>query len=294
MEAADREQVGEPGPAHRLGVGFGDAVLVAGGERGGDAALRPVAERIADMRGEPGAQIGEPGRPASTRRRRDDREVERAPAAADALEPGGPGEIVAARRGRRRRRHQPGAHPHRRAGGKAGRSARLVDIDAQARRQRRVIRRDEEAQRAFGGERLNAFDARRECRDMLALDSGRRDPLGLGPDQAAAHRRGEREDRRRATPACTRRGGEKPAGRAQRKREESEPGRAVRQREPGGDAGDEADRKPQGELVALGIGEGLEALGKAAGERAWSRRARYARAAGVTGRHGGHPWRNAA
>ena len=40
VQAADRQQVGQARPAHRLGILLADRGLVAGGERGGDSAAR--------------------------------------------------------------------------------------------------------------------------------------------------------------------------------------------------------------------------------------------------------------
>ena len=120
MKPADREQMGKARAAHRLGILLGDAVLVAGGERGGDAALAAAAEPLADMRREPLAPAGDArARALWLGGRRDDGDIERAAAAADPLEPGGAGEIIAAGHGHRRRRHQPGAQPDGRARGEA-------------------------------------------------------------------------------------------------------------------------------------------------------------------------------
>ena len=59
VEPADREQMGEARAAHRLGVGLGNAILVAGGERGGDAGLAAAAELRADMGREALAPAGD-------------------------------------------------------------------------------------------------------------------------------------------------------------------------------------------------------------------------------------------
>ena len=59
VEPADREQMGEARAAHRLGVRLGDAELVAGGERGGDAALGAAAEPLADMSRQALAPVGD-------------------------------------------------------------------------------------------------------------------------------------------------------------------------------------------------------------------------------------------
>ena len=89
VEAADREQMGKAGAAHRLGVGIGNAILVAGRERGGDAAFAapPSRARICAER-----RWRQPARRADRLRLRggrDDGDVERAAGAADLLEPGG-------------------------------------------------------------------------------------------------------------------------------------------------------------------------------------------------------------
>ncbi len=96
VEAADREQVGEAGAAHRFGVRFGNPALVAGGQRGGDPA-GAAGEPGADMVGEALAGVGEPGPPALLAGGRDQPDDGDPAGAADPLEPGGAGEIVGAR-----------------------------------------------------------------------------------------------------------------------------------------------------------------------------------------------------
>ena len=59
VQPADREQMGEARTAHRVVVRIGNAILVAGGERGGDAAFAGRRQLGADMGGEALAQAGE-------------------------------------------------------------------------------------------------------------------------------------------------------------------------------------------------------------------------------------------
>ena len=192
---------------------------------------------------------------------RDDGDVERAAGAADPLEPGGAGEIIGAGHRHRRRRHQPGAQADGGAGVEAGHDLVLVDIDAEPRRQ---------ARRRSGGRRggrsrsaasaLDAFDPSRSTSISRARSRrGAAALLGLPPDQAAAERGGEAEDRRAPCPsaspgASARLAERRPCRRAAGRRSR----RPVRQPEPGADAEDQADRQPERQLVALGLGQAFE------------------------------------
>ena len=173
VKAADREQMGEAGAAHRLGVRLGNAALVAGGERGGDRRLRRRGE---PRRGyAPARRWRQPAiraRQALLGGRRDDGDVERAAGAADPLEPGGAGEIVGARHGHRRRRHQPGAQADggaRRRG--PGRSLSSSTLTRSRARQALADRADDQADGLLGGERLDAFDRRRSNSIIRARSS---------------------------------------------------------------------------------------------------------------------------
>ncbi len=254
--------MGKAGAAHRLGVRFGDAELVAGGERGGDAALG-AAEPAADVGGEALAPVGDAGGEALRRGRRDDCDVEGAAGAADPLEPGDAGEIIGPRDGHRRGRHQPGAQPHRGAGLEAGHRLGLVQVDAEAMRQSLADRAHDEADGPLGGEALDAFDGGGDLDHAVAREARRGDALGLPPDQGAAQSGGEGEDGEAPAPprvAAQRDGAE---GEAERGEQEGGPLRLVGQPEPGADAEDQADREPERELVALGLGEAFETGGQA-------------------------------
>jgi hypothetical protein len=112
VKAADREEMCQARGAHRFGIGVGDRALIAGRERGGDRAL-PAAEPFAHMIGQALPCRGKAGAPVllSGLCRHLDL-AERTAGAADALEPGHPGEVERARHRRRRGRHQPGAQAH--------------------------------------------------------------------------------------------------------------------------------------------------------------------------------------
>src|SRR3954471_14600947 len=97
MEAADRKQMGKARAAHCVIVRLGDAILVAGGERGGNARFPAgTAELGADMGGKSLAQIGEAAGEAPLRGGCDHFDAERAAGAADLLEPGSAAEIIGA------------------------------------------------------------------------------------------------------------------------------------------------------------------------------------------------------
>jgi hypothetical protein len=94
------------------------------------------------------------------------------------------------------------------------------------------------------------------------LDPRRGDALGLPPDEATAHSRGQREDRDGPPGPAPRRERQAGKGDGSAQEQEARPGEQVREREPRRDACPEPDRKPERQLVPLGLEQLFNAGGQ--------------------------------
>ena len=215
VQAADRQQVREAGAPHRLRIHVGDRAGVAGRERRRDPA-RAAFKLLMDMAREADAQALALVIAAGQDRHR----RQPAPGRAEAVEPRDAREIIGARHGRRRGRHQACAHRHDRALGDAGGRIGHGEVDADAGRRRigRMIeparRRQRQADQRARRQRLHPLDPRLEPRHGRARQNRGRRLLRLPPHERHARRQrhpGDRDAAPRAPSApqrhCKRRHG---------------------------------------------------------------------------------------
>ena len=274
-----------PLAAHRLGVLFGDRILVAGGERGGDPGRAGSEGCSADMPRAGGcAARSSPRGSAGSRTSTGPIALPTAPMP---LEPGVAGEIVAAGQRHRRRRREPGPEPDQRPARQPVRRVLVVDRHPNPRRQRRI-----------GGAQRQP-ERRLWRRDVRPARPG---PSNLGRPaaaRAAARRPTPTRAQTRAQPSVAA-SANQPSARPARplpRREagQRQRGRDAQERRPVASAGRartrrrcraEADREPRRQLRALAPRGAFEPLASRAETRPpkapstlWKRRIRYVRGA---------------
>ena len=259
VEAADREQMGEARAAHRLGVGLGNAILVAGGERGGDAALAAPPSRARICAERRCRQPAMRARKALARRR-----ARRARCRARGRCRRSAGTRRRARNHRRRAPPSAPAASARRAAGRWRRArARRHAFSSSTLTRSRAGRPVADRARPAGGRLRSAASACTlstravDLHHPLALEPRRGGALGLPPDQAAAERGGEAKRasaRPQRVPGASASG---PSAGAGGEQQEGGPSRPVRQPEPGGDAEHQPDREPERKLGPLGLEAGV-------------------------------------
>ncbi len=182
VQAADRKQVREAAPPHRLGILLVHGILVAGGERDRDS-VRPLREALRDMLAE---ALADAVQPARLGRSNDGNFAQRLSDGADAPEPGIAREIVGSGQRHRRRRREPGSHADHGSRCDALWKLVLVDRNPNPRRKPGIVGTDKQPHRFPRSKVVDAHDPARDFGDHWPIEARLRDPGRARPDQRAA------------------------------------------------------------------------------------------------------------
>ena len=184
--------------AHRVGIGFADCALVAGGECRRNRA-RAAAKTAVDMRGQ-----ALPERTFALARLCDKHRAKGGAGRANAVKPCAPCKIIAAGKRRMLRRHKPRFHRHDSPRAQAGGCIFLADIDAEAWRQVGAGDWRHHHPHPFArGQYIDPLDLGGKARHHRAFQHRRCHPHAFAPDEAASARQQQAADQQRPPPART-------------------------------------------------------------------------------------------